>query len=151
MQTKCLKETCCIQRPLWRHQHRWRGTVEIHLKGVWWEDVDWITLPQVRVQWSSVLKIVTKLEVPILQDGEFLTSWVTISFTRTILHTIIQSGKLHGSKYNNNNNIRCNRHPLHNSLWLVDERYSARISAGTLPILIEVLRGFSQSFQANPG
>jgi hypothetical protein len=49
-----------------------------------WEDADWIYPVQVRDQWQAVVNTVMNLRV--LQKAEnFVTSWVTISFSRRIL------------------------------------------------------------------
>jgi hypothetical protein len=54
-----------------------------------WEGVDWIHLAQDRDQWQVTVNTVMKLRVP-LKARNFLTSWVTISFSRrTVLHGVI--------------------------------------------------------------
>jgi hypothetical protein len=50
--------------------------------------VDRIHLAQDRDQWRVVVKTVMNLRIP-YKAGNFLTSWVTISFTRrTLLHGV---------------------------------------------------------------
>jgi len=36
------------KRPLGSHRHRWEVNIKINLRGIKWEDVDWIYLAQVR-------------------------------------------------------------------------------------------------------
>jgi len=56
------------------------------LTGKGWEGVEWIRLAQGRDQWRAVVKTVRNLRVP-EKAGNFLTSWVTISFWRwSLLH-----------------------------------------------------------------
>jgi hypothetical protein len=55
-----------------------------HLREVGWEGVDWIHLSQDRDQWGAVVNTVMNIWVP-RKAGNFLTSLVTISFSRRTL------------------------------------------------------------------
>jgi hypothetical protein len=59
----------------------WMGLTEIV-----WEVMDWIHLAHDRDQWRAVVKTVMNFRVP--QNAEILTSWATISFSRTLLHRV---------------------------------------------------------------
>jgi hypothetical protein len=52
------------------------------------EGVDWIHLAQNRNQWQAVVNMVMNL--PVLEKaGDFLTGWMTISFSgRILLHGV---------------------------------------------------------------
>jgi len=53
-----------------------------------WEGVDWIHLAQDRDQWQALVNMVRYLWVT-LNVGNFLTSQVTLSFSRgTLLHGV---------------------------------------------------------------
>jgi len=51
------------------------------LTEIGWEDVDWMRLAQDRGQWWPVGNMEMNLRVP-HKAGNFLTSWVTDSFSR---------------------------------------------------------------------
>jgi hypothetical protein len=54
------------------------------LKGTGYEGVDWIHLDQEGVHWWAVVNTVMNLWVP-WKAGNFLTSWVTVNFSRSTL------------------------------------------------------------------
>jgi hypothetical protein len=62
--------------------------IKIDLRGVGWENVDWMHLARDRDQWRDYVNMVTNLRVP-LKARNFVTSLVTISFTtRTLLRGV---------------------------------------------------------------
>jgi uncharacterized membrane protein len=57
------------------------------LTGTGYEDVEWIHLAHEGVHWQVLVNLVMNLHVP--QKAEnFLTRCATISFSRTLLHTV---------------------------------------------------------------
>lgn len=36
-----------------RRRHRWKGDIQVHLKEILWEGVDWINMPQDKQKWMS--------------------------------------------------------------------------------------------------
>jgi hypothetical protein len=71
------------KRPLRRPGRRWENNIRMHLRGTVCEGVDWLHLVQGRVQWWDLLNVVLQ------KVGTFLTSSVTISFSRrTLLHGV---------------------------------------------------------------
>jgi hypothetical protein len=72
------------KRPLGRPRHWKKDNIKVHLQETVCECLDWIHMTQVRVQWWDLMNMVMKLQVQ-LQMESFLTSWATISFSRTIL------------------------------------------------------------------
>jgi hypothetical protein len=64
----------------------WRLILEwIVKKEIGWEYVDWIHLALFRDQWRALVNTVMKLRVR-GKVGNFLTSCVTVSFSRRTLH-----------------------------------------------------------------
>jgi hypothetical protein len=58
------------------------------LSEIGWRCVDWMHLAQEWDQWRTVVNTVMNLRVP-QRAGNFLTSWVTISFSRrTLIHGV---------------------------------------------------------------
>jgi hypothetical protein len=50
-------------RPFGRPRRRWKDNIEMDLKEIGWEGVEWIHLAQDVVQWRAVMKTVMKLRV----------------------------------------------------------------------------------------
>jgi hypothetical protein len=73
------------KRLLRRSEHRWVDTRTDLREG--WEDVEWMHLVQGRYQQWAVVDKVMNLQVP-WKIGNFLTSWVTVSFSRILLHGV---------------------------------------------------------------
>jgi hypothetical protein len=64
------------------------NNIIMDLREIGWEDVDWTHLAQDRDQWRTVVNTVMGLGVP-LKAGNFLFSWVIISFSKTsLLHGV---------------------------------------------------------------
>jgi hypothetical protein len=42
-------------RPLGRPRHRWEENIKMDLKGIGWDDMDWIHLAEDRNQWGGLL------------------------------------------------------------------------------------------------
>jgi hypothetical protein len=83
---KIMVRKCEGKRPLGRHRHRWEDNIRVGVREIEWEGVDWIHLIQDRDQWHVFVNKVMDPWVP-WKAGNFLTSWVTISFSkRTLLH-----------------------------------------------------------------
>jgi hypothetical protein len=74
--------------PLGRPRRKWEGNNEMGFQETGCEVVDWIHLAQDRDKWQALLNMVMNLRVP-KEAGDFLTSRMTISFSRrTLLHEI---------------------------------------------------------------
>jgi hypothetical protein len=52
------------KRPLGRLWRRWEENIEMDLREIGWEGVDWIHLAQDRDQWRAVVNTVMNLRVP---------------------------------------------------------------------------------------
>jgi hypothetical protein len=52
------------KRPLGRSRRRWMDNVKIDLRGIGWDDMDWIYLAQDRDQWRALVNTVMNLRVP---------------------------------------------------------------------------------------
>jgi hypothetical protein len=79
------------KNPLGRPKRRWEDNIRTDLREMWWEDMECIHLAQDRHQWQVLLYKVMNLRVPWKAEN-FLTSWVTVSFSRrTLLHDVSQS------------------------------------------------------------
>jgi hypothetical protein len=52
------------KRPLGRPRSRWVDNVEIDLREIGWDGVDWIDRDQDRDQWRALVKTVMNLLVP---------------------------------------------------------------------------------------
>jgi hypothetical protein len=52
------------KRPLGTPRHRWVDNIEIDLREIGWDDVDWIDLAQDRDQWRTLVNTVMNLWVP---------------------------------------------------------------------------------------
>jgi hypothetical protein len=78
-----------VKRALGKSRCRWEDNIGMDFTEIGWEGVDWIQLAQNRGQWRAVVNTVMKLQVP-CKVGNFLTSCVTISFSRkTLLHGVL--------------------------------------------------------------
>jgi hypothetical protein len=51
------------KRLLVRCRHRWEVNIEIDLREMRWDDVDWIDLAQDRDQWRALVNMVMNLHV----------------------------------------------------------------------------------------
>jgi hypothetical protein len=52
------------KRPLGRPRRRWVDNIEIELREIGWDGMDWIDLAQHRDQWRAVVNKVVNLRVP---------------------------------------------------------------------------------------
>jgi hypothetical protein len=52
------------KRPLGRPRHRWADNIKIDLRGIGWNGVDWIDVPQDRDQWGALVNTELNLRVP---------------------------------------------------------------------------------------
>jgi hypothetical protein len=52
------------KRPLGRPRHRWVDNIEMDLREIGWDGMDWNDLAQDRVQWRALLNTVMNLWVP---------------------------------------------------------------------------------------
>jgi hypothetical protein len=52
------------KRPLGRPRHRWVDNINMDLREIEWDGVDWIYLAQDRDQWRAVVNMVMNLRVP---------------------------------------------------------------------------------------
>jgi hypothetical protein len=73
-----------------RPRRRWEDNVTMDLREIGWEVVDWINLAQDRDQWRTLANTVMKLRLPYKAENS-LTSWVTVSLSRSVLHRFSQS------------------------------------------------------------
>jgi hypothetical protein len=51
------------KRPLGRPRRRWVNNIKMDLKGIGWDDEDWIYLAQNRDQWRALVNAVMNLGV----------------------------------------------------------------------------------------
>jgi hypothetical protein len=52
------------KRPLGRPRRRWVDNIKIDLRGIGWDDMDWIDLAQDRDQWRAFVNTVMNFRVP---------------------------------------------------------------------------------------
>jgi hypothetical protein len=52
------------KRPLGRPKRRWENNIEIDLRTIGWEGVDWINMAQDRDRWRALVNTVMNLRVP---------------------------------------------------------------------------------------
>jgi hypothetical protein len=52
------------KRPLGRTRSRWVNNIKMDLRGIGWDDMDWIDLAQDRDQWRARVNTVMNLRVP---------------------------------------------------------------------------------------
>jgi hypothetical protein len=52
------------KRPLERPRRRLVDNIEMDLRDIGWDGIDWINLAQDRDQWNALVKTVTNLRVP---------------------------------------------------------------------------------------
>jgi hypothetical protein len=52
------------ERQLGRPRRRWEDNIEMDLREIWWEGVDWIHLAQGRDQWRAVVNTVMNRQLP---------------------------------------------------------------------------------------
>jgi hypothetical protein len=57
----CLEEG---KRPLGRPRRRWVDNIELDLREIGWDGVDWIYMSQDRNQWRALVNTVLNLRVP---------------------------------------------------------------------------------------
>jgi hypothetical protein len=62
------------KRPFGRPRHRCGLNIEINLKEIDWEGVEWVYLAQDKVQWLDLVNMIMNL-----QAGNFLSSWAIIT------------------------------------------------------------------------
>jgi hypothetical protein len=51
-------------RPLGRPRHKWVYNIKIDLRGIGWDNVDWVNLGQDRDRWRALVNTVMNLLVP---------------------------------------------------------------------------------------
>jgi hypothetical protein len=76
-----------------RPSRRWDDNIRTRLTEIGWKDVDWIHLAQDKDQWLDLVNTVMNLRV-LYKAGNFLTSWVTVSLSRSTLLHGVKSVKL---------------------------------------------------------
>jgi hypothetical protein len=69
------------KRQLGRPRHRWMDNIQIDLREIGWDVMDWIDLAQDRDQWRAVVNTVMNIRVP-YNAGKFLSSCTTGSFSK---------------------------------------------------------------------
>jgi hypothetical protein len=69
------------KRPLGRPRRRWVDNVNMELREIGWDDMDWIDLAQNRDQWRALVNTVMNLRVP-YNAGKFLSRCTIDSFSR---------------------------------------------------------------------
>jgi len=79
------------QSPNWRTDKevkwRWEDSIRMDLREIGWGGVNWIHLAQDRDQWQTCKH--GNESSSSIKGREFLTSWVTVSFSRsTVLHEV---------------------------------------------------------------
>jgi hypothetical protein len=80
------------KRPLGSPRRKWEDNIEMGLREIEWDGMDWIDLAEDKDQWRALINTVMNLRVS--EDGKFLSSCTTGGFSgRT---------QLHGVSYNNN-------------------------------------------------
>jgi hypothetical protein len=52
------------KRPLGRSRRRWVDNIEMDLRQIGWNGMDWIDLAQDRDQWTALVNMVMNLRVP---------------------------------------------------------------------------------------
>jgi hypothetical protein len=52
------------KRPLGRPRHRWVDNIEMDLREIGWDGMDWIDLAQNRNQWRALVNTVMNLRFP---------------------------------------------------------------------------------------
>jgi len=72
------------KRPLRKRTRRWEDNIRVDRREIGWEGMDRMHLTQKRDQRRRLVNTVTNLWVP-YKVGNFLTSWVTIRFSRRAL------------------------------------------------------------------
>jgi hypothetical protein len=75
------------QRPRGRPRRKWEDNTKINLQEIRCGCVHWIDLAQDRGKWRALLNMVINFYVS-SNDKNLLTSWETISFSRTLLHEV---------------------------------------------------------------
>jgi hypothetical protein len=69
------------KRPLGRPRHRWVDNINIYLREIGWDGVDWIDMAQDRNQWRALVNTVLYLRVP-RNAGGFLRGCTIDSSSR---------------------------------------------------------------------
>jgi hypothetical protein len=64
MQTKVLVGKFEWKRPLGRRRRRWKDNIQMDIKEIQQEGVDWIHLAQVRDRWRALVNTIMNLWVP---------------------------------------------------------------------------------------
>jgi hypothetical protein len=52
------------KRPLGRPRHRWVYNIQIYLREIGWDGLDWMDLAQDRDEWRDLVNTVMNLQVP---------------------------------------------------------------------------------------
>jgi hypothetical protein len=71
------------KRPLGRPRQRYVDTIEIDLREMKWDGMDWIDLAQDRDQWRGLVNTVINLRVP-KDVRKYLSSCTTGGFSRRV-------------------------------------------------------------------
>jgi hypothetical protein len=53
-----------VKRPLGRPRRRWVDNIQMDLREIGWDGMDWIGMAQDRDQWRTLVKTVINLRVP---------------------------------------------------------------------------------------
>jgi hypothetical protein len=80
----CIYVNLLKGREHWKTKALWEGNITVDVREAVW-DVDWILLAQDKDEWRVLVHTVMNHRVP-QEAGNFLTSCVTISFSRMTLH-----------------------------------------------------------------
>jgi hypothetical protein len=68
-------------KPLGRTRRSWEDNIKMDVREIGWSGVDWINLAQDRDKWPDLVKTVMLLRFP-QDEGNFFTSWGTVSFSK---------------------------------------------------------------------
>jgi hypothetical protein len=52
------------KRPLEKPRRRWMDNIEVDLRDMRWDDVDWVDMAQDMDQWRALVNTVLSLQVP---------------------------------------------------------------------------------------
>ena len=72
------------KRPLWKPSLRRQDNIKIHIKGILWEDADWIHLAHSWDFCLDLVQVVLHMHFP-ANTSYFLTSWDAVGFSKRTL------------------------------------------------------------------
>jgi hypothetical protein len=76
------------RRPLGRARCRLKYNIKMDLREIEIDLANWIQLAQDRFQCRAFVKTVMNIWFPWNKAGNFLTNWVTVTFSNNILHRV---------------------------------------------------------------